>query len=141
MKTIAIALGSIRRCGLCQVLLVYGVSSPEAIRAFNGLRERNGYRGKPVFGKEWVELLTEHEAMHQKRGEVLPDSMTVRALSEEFLKSLEPAPKPERQGTPLEEEAIKRFLQIAKPVIHQRNGREDNKPVIKKLDATPFAGF
>ena len=134
MKIIGIALGQLTRCKLCQVLMVYGVSSPEAIRAFNAMRESNGYRGKPVFGASWVQLLKDHEADHLRRDEVLPEEWTVRALSQEFKDSLEP-----RKPVSLEELAIAKF-QLLAGKGKQANGHREPQP-IKKLDLTPFKGL
>jgi hypothetical protein len=147
MKTIAMALGSITTCGLCQVLMANGGTTPKAIREFNEMRERNGYRGAPVFGIAWMQLLVDHEADHLKRGEKLPNEWTVRGIPKEFYDVLEapkakPVAKPiVRKPAPRLDDATKEFLAYARPVVHQRNGRMDNRPVVKPLDTTPFKGL
>jgi hypothetical protein len=131
MKSIAIAVELGCGCALCQLLakqmlLGHGISDPETIKAFNALRESNGYRGKPVYGQSWVDLLVDHEAYADKRGATLPKEWLAVNLSDEFIHSLmpvektRPAPRPKLSE---EELAILEFEKVYAPVIHQRNGR------------------
>ena len=145
MKLMAIAMGNITRCGLCQVLLANGGTTPKAVREFNEMRERNGYRGKPAHGEEWVKLLRDHEASHE---ETLPEAWTVAGIPQAFYDAYKPVERPVskprvfvKREPSQEELALQEFKAWARPVIHQGNGRKDNKPVLKHVDTTPFKGL
>ena len=144
MKTIAMALGSVSECGLCQVLMAHGGTTPGAVREFNELRERNGYCGKPAQGEDWVRLLEQHEADHLKAGDALPVEWTAKGIPQAFSEAYKAKPKPVRKATRRvlsdEELAILEFKAWARPVVHQRNGRKQADPV-EKLDLTPFKGL
>ena len=131
MKSIAMAVDVGCGCALCrllskQALLGKGISDPETIRAFNLMRESNGYKGKPVFGESWVDLLVDHETLAQRKGVELPAEYLAANLSDEFVHSLMPVEKSKPQPRPQlteEELAIRDFEKNYAPVIHQRNGR------------------
>lgn len=131
MKTIAMAVSCGCGCALCQLLskqqlLGKGISDPETIKAFNLMRESNGYRGKPVYGESWIDLLVDHEALAKRKGASLPAEWLAVNLSDEFIHSLMPVervvPAPRPQLTE-EELALREFEKNFAPVIHQRNGR------------------
>ena len=133
MKTIAMAVECGCGCALCQLLgkqmlLGKGISDPDTIKAFNLMRESNGYRGKPVYGDSWVDLLVDHAAMAERKGVTLPEEWLAVNLSDEFIHSLMPQPKPQARPKPVvvseEELAIREFEKVYAPVIHQRNGRK-----------------
>ena len=147
MKLIAMALGSVSTCGLCQVLAAHGGTTPEAVREFNEMRERNGYRGKPAHGDEWIALLQQHEDHHKRLGETLPEAWTEKGIPLAFYEAYKPVERPVAKPVYVkrelseEEKAIQEFKAWARPVVKQRNGRADNKPIVRPLETKPFAGL
>ena len=134
---LSLAFSTAAYCKSCAVLLAYGVNSVESMKAIG------------VPSQAWIGWLKGHEAYHARKGEVLPEEWTGRGLIQGFKeavlmpKIVKPIfTKPVVQREPSQEQlAMESFLQAAKPVIHQRNGRQDNKPVLRPLDLTPFAGL
>jgi len=133
INTVRLAFGTASYCKSCRALATYGVNSAEAMRAIG------------VPSQAWVGWLKRHEAYHTAKGEELPDEWTERGLTQEF-KDAVLTPKPKYVPAPMrdvtdEEKAIVAFKLAARPVIHQRNGRRDNKPILAPLDTTPFKGL
>ena len=128
-----LAMGTACYCKSCQVLMTYGVNSAAAMRAIG------------VPSQVWVGWLKAHAAYHTAKGEELPIEWTVAGLSDEF-KANVLAPKP-RVSKPIfvrpvlseEERAIAKLRSVC--TTKQANARVENRPIIKRLDPTPFKGF
>ncbi len=135
-KYIKMALGMPCDCKTCRALLAGGVNDPEVAKKL-------GVRGP----RAWYEFLKGHEEYHNARREAISDSLTVRAMSDEMLaKCTAPVPeaKPKPKAAPkLSDEALDRMLmeRAAYTPKRLRNCRQDNRPVVKPLDVTPFAGW
>lgn len=142
MKLFEIAMGKPCQCKLCKVLEKYGGTTPEAVREYNLIRERDGYTGKPAHGIEWVKLLADHELYHLRRGESLPLMYTILGLPQEFKDSMvKRQPKVTPQVSKEDLAAIAQFKRVAKGNKRELNGRRDNRPILRPLDTTPFKGF
>jgi hypothetical protein len=117
-------------CGWCKVLRQHGVNSIAAMRELG------------VYPKYWEAKLIAHEQWHLNRGEPLPFDETAAALTSDFIRHVLTPVKPfcklvvvRPEPTTMEElygKADKAF---------QQNGRVDNKPIIRKLDARPWVGM
>ena len=131
---LALAFGTAGYCKSCQALMAYGVNSAEAMRAIG------------VPSQAWLGWLKGHEAYHARKGEELPDEWTERGITQEFRNTvLAPKVKPcARPLTPKptdEDLAYEAFKLVARPVIHQRDGRTDKRPILKPLDTRDFGQF
>ena len=134
---LSVAFGTAAYCKSCAALLAYGVNSVDAMKAIG------------VPSQAWIGWLKGHEAYHASKGEVLPDEWTERGIVKGFREAvLTPKvrkpifTKPVVRQEPSQEQlALEEFRKAARPVIHQRNGRQDNKPVLRPLDTTAFSGL
>lgn len=118
VNSVRLAFGTASYCKTCRALMAGGVNNPEVAKSL-------GINGP----KQWDKFLRDHEAYHKAKGEELPDSYTVRGFSEEMKAMVAAKPEP------------KVSVAVVRQFVKQTNGRQDNRPVIKPLNTTPFAGF
>ena len=119
----------------CRILKDFGPESPESMRRIGKLV------GKVLYGHKWVEYLRELEAYVLNKGQRFPFEWSADSISQEKMLSVFAEAKPAnvRVDTRTDEEkAMDEFMKYGGKPAYQRNGRKDNRPIIKPLDIQEF---
>jgi hypothetical protein len=150
MNQMRIAFGTVSYCQSCQALTACGISRDLLValgipsQALKGWLEGHAAyhrRRADEYREKGQDAAADAELATATKEEWLPGSEAYKALMAQAEVANKPKPKPLAKRPQTQEElALQEFLWLARK-RKERNNRLDNKPVVKPLNAEPFAGW